>query len=82
MLISISLPSTVLLMATDDRMTIITTANRSSTTSTAKVMGTNRRCRMFRSVKALRMMVVDDIEIMPPIKILSTVAKPSALPTI
>ena len=72
MLPNISPPLTLLLRAIDDRITIITTANRSSTISTANVMGTKRRWRMFRSVKALRIMVVEDIEIMPPKKILLT----------
>jgi len=81
MLRSISSPLTVLLIAMDDRITMSTTAKRSSTMSTAKVMGTNRRLVMFKSVSALRIMVVDDIEIMPPRKMLSMVPKCSDLPT-
>ncbi len=72
MLLTISPPLTLLFRAIEDSITIITTANRSSTMSTAKVMGTNRRWRMFRSVNALMMMVVDDIDIMPPRKMLFT----------
>ena len=78
---SISPLSTVLLMATLESTTIMTTAKRSSTMSTAKIIGTKRRCRIFRSVSAFNMMVVDDMEIMPPRKMLSTAAKPSSLPT-
>ena len=73
---------TVLLMAMDDSTTISTTAKRSSTMSTANVMGTKRRCRMFRSVSAFRMMVVDDMDIMPPRNRLSTAAKSRYSPTI
>ena len=43
MLLSISPPSTVLLIAIDERSTIITTAKRSSTMSTANTPGTKRR---------------------------------------
>ena len=80
MLLSISPPSTVLLMAIDDSITIITTAKRSSTMSTAKTPGTNLRWRMFRSVSALRMMVVDDIESIAPRKMLLTLENPMLLP--
>ena len=81
MLLTISPPLTLLFSAIDDSITIITTANRSSTMSTANVIGTKRRCRMFRSVKALRMMVVEDIEIMPPRNMLFTSPNPRYLPT-
>ena len=72
MLPTISWPLTLLLMAIEDKITIKTTANKSSTMSTANVMGTKRRCRMFKSVKALIMMVVEDMDIMPPRKMLFT----------
>ena len=59
-------PSNELLMAIDESSTIITTANRSSHTSTPKVSGAKRRCRIFRSVRAFMTMVVDDIDSMAP----------------
>ena len=43
MLTTISPPLTLLFSAIDDKITIITTANRSSTMRTANVMGTKRR---------------------------------------
>ena len=80
-LFTISPPDTVLLMAIDDNITIITTANRSSTIRTANTPGTKRRWRRLRSVNALRMIVVDDIESMAPRKMLLTVVNPILLPT-
>ena len=65
-LYSISVPSTLLLMAMDDSMTIINTAKRSSTISTANTSEANFFCRRLRSVNALIMMVVDDIDSIPP----------------
>ena len=63
-----SLPSTPLSTAIDDRRTIISTAKRSSTMSTARTSEANFFCRIPMSVNALMMMVVDDIDSMPPRK--------------
>ena len=52
----------------DDRITIMSTANRSSTISTANTIEANFFWRSPRSVKALMMMVVEDMESMPPRK--------------
>ena len=60
-------------MAIDERMTSSTTATRSSTMSTAITRGTKLRCLRLRSESALMMMVVDDIDIMPPRNIASMV---------
>ena len=81
MLSNIASPLTLPVTAIEDSITIITTAKRSSTMRTASVMGTKRRCLMFRSVKALIMIVVDDMEIMPPRKMLLTRPYPRNLPT-
>ena len=77
---SISPPSTVLLMAMELRITIITTAKRSSMISTANTSEANLRCRRPRSVNALMMIVVDDIDSMPPRKRQLMVVKPSKRP--
>ena len=65
-LISSSVPSTELFSAIDDSITIINTANRSSTISTANTNAANCCWRKPMSVKALIMMVVDDIDSIPP----------------
>ncbi len=78
---SISEPSTVLLMAMDDSITIITTANKSSTMSTASTCEANFCWRSPMSVNALMMMVVDDIDSMPPRKSELIKLKCSAWPT-
>ncbi len=80
MLSSISLPSTVLFIAIDDSTTIITTANRSSTISTANTIEANFFCLRFMSVKALMIIVVDDMESIPPRKSELIIVKPSSLP--
>ena len=61
-------------------MTIITTANRSSTISTANTSEANFFCRSPRSVNAFIIMVVDDMESMPPRKRLLMLVKPSRWP--
>lgn len=66
MLSSSSDPSTESLTAIDDSTTIMSTANRSSTTSMAKTSDANFFCLSPRSVSALIMIVVDDIDSMPP----------------
>lgn len=60
--------------------TIMTTAKRSSTISTAKTSEANFFWRRLRSVKALIMMVVDDMESMPPRNRLLMVVNPSRWP--
>ncbi len=65
---SISPPSTLLLSAIDESNTIITTAKRSSTISTAKTKEANFCWRSPISVKALIMIVVDDMDSIPPRK--------------
>ena len=65
-LISISDPSTESFMAIDDNTTIITTANRSSTISTASTCDANFCWRRPISVNALMIVVVEDIDIIPP----------------
>ncbi len=65
-LISSSLPSTLLFMAIDESTTIMSTANRSSTMSTANTSEANFFCRSPRSVNAFMMIVVDDIDSIPP----------------
>ena len=55
-------------MASDDSSTSISTANRSSIISTANTSCANLRCRSPRSDSAFMMMVVDDIDIIPPRK--------------
>ena len=73
-----------MLVAIDDSNTIITTAKRSSTMSTASTCEANFFCRSPRSVKALRMIVVDDIDSMPPKKselmLLKPIRRPMAKP--
>ncbi len=74
---SISPPWSELFMAIDDRITIINTAKRSSTMSTAKTRPANFLCCIPRSLKALIMMVVDDIDSIPPRKRLLMFENPS-----
>ena len=80
MLISISPLSTLLLMATDDSNTIITTANRSSHISTANTSEAKRLCFTPKSLNALMIIVVDDIDNIPPKNKLSMFPNPSTLP--
>ena len=68
-------------LATDDSITSSTTAKRSSTMSTASTRGTKRRWRILRSSRALMMMVVDDIDSMPPRNMALTALKFSSRPT-
>ena len=77
---SISPPSTLLLMAIDDNITIINTANKSSTISTANTNDANFLCRRFISVNALMIIVVDDIESIPPKNRLFMLVNPSNRP--
>ena len=81
-LISSSEPSTELLSAIDDSITIINTANRSSTISTANTNAANFCWRRPISVNALMMMVVDDIESIPPKNRQLMKLKPKKCPTI
>ena len=64
--ISNASPSTALLTAIDDSITIITTAKRSSTMRTAKTKEANFFCLMPKSLKALIMIVVEDMDNIPP----------------
>ena len=79
-LMSISPPSTLLLMAMDESTTIITTAKRSSTISTAKTREANFFCLRFRSVKAFMIIVVEDMESIPPRNRLLMVVKSRRCP--
>ena len=63
---SISPPSTLLFTAIDDRITIMSTAKRSSTMRTANTSDANFFCRRFKSVNAFMMIVVDDMDSIPP----------------
>ena len=64
-------PSKEFFTAIDERITIITTANRSSTMSTPNTKLAKAFFRRFKSVKALMIIVVDDMESMAPRKTLS-----------
>ncbi len=75
-----SAPSTALLTAMDDRITIITTAKRSSTMSTARTSDANFCCRSPMSVNAFIIIVVDDMDSMPPRKRLLMLFMPMNLP--
>ena len=81
-LYNISPPSTLLLTAIDDNITIINTAKRSSTMSTANTIDANFLCLKFISVNALMMIVVDDIDNIPPRKRLLICENPSKCPII
>ena len=63
-------------MASDDSSTSISTANRSSIMSTASTSEANLRCRSPKSDSAFMMMVVDDIEIIPPRKMRFIMLRP------
>ncbi len=79
-LLSRSTPSTLSLMAIDDSITIINTANRSSTISTANTSDANFLWLRLRSLNAFMIMVVDDIESMPPRNRLLMLENPSRCP--
>ena len=64
----------------DDNITIISTANRSSTISTANTWEANLRWRRPRSVSAVRIIVVNDIDSIPPRNMLLIFEKPSSWP--
>ena len=55
--------------AIEESNTSIKTAKRSSMISTANTKEANLRCRIPKSLRAFMMIVVDDIEIIPPRKI-------------
>ena len=79
-----SLPSNSLFTAIEERSTIIKTANISSTINTPNTIVVNCCFRIFKSVNALMIIVVDDIDNIPPKKILSKYVKcnkrPAAYP--
>ena len=66
-----SAPSKEFFTAIDERITIITTAKRSSTMSTPKTRLAKAFLRRFKSVNALMIIVVDDMESMAPRNTLS-----------
>ena len=74
-------PSTLLFTAIDDSTTIMSTAKRSSTTSTASTREANFFCLSPMSVNALSIMVVDDIDNIPPRNMLLMKLKSSMRPT-
>ncbi len=76
--ISSASPSTALLTAMDDSITIITTAKRSSTMRTASTKEANFFCLIPKSLKALIMIVVDDMDNIPPRNRQLMVLKPMA----
>ena len=79
-LYSISPPATLSFMAMDDSITIMSTANKSSTISTANTSPANFLCCMPRSVNAFIIIVVEDIDSMPPRNRLLILEKPSRCP--
>ena len=70
-----SLPSNSLFTAIEESNTIINTANISSTISTPNTIDVNFCLRIFKSVNALIIIVVDDIDNIPPKKTLSRYVK-------
>ncbi len=74
-------PSTLLLIAIEERSTIIKTAKRSSTMSTARTREANLRCLKPMSLKALIIMVVEDIDSIPPKNRLLMLLKSRRCPT-
>ena len=77
---SSSMPSTVWLTAMVESRTISRTAKRSSTTRMPNTTPAKCWSRRPMSSKALKMMVVDDIESMPPRKRLFICPQPRARP--
>ena len=80
MLSTISIPSKCLLTANVESNTMRTTAKRSSTTRIPKTTPAKRWLRRPISSNALKMMVVDDIESIPPRKRLFMCPHPSDNP--
>ena len=80
MLMTSAMPSTCP-TAMELNSTSITTAKRSSRISTASTTWAKRFWRRPRSVRALRMMVVEDMETMPPRKMQLMASKCRSLPT-
>ena len=79
---SISMPSTCLLTATVESNTINNTANRSSTTKIPNTTPANRWLRNPMSSNALKIIVVEDIDNIPPRKRLFICPQPSDNPVI
>ena len=79
---SISMPSTCLLTATVESNTINNTANRSSTTKIPNTTPANRWLRNPMSSNALKIIVVEDIDNIPPRKRLFICPQPSDKPVI
>ena len=80
MLPSISAPSNCLLTASVESSTISTTPTRSSTTRMPSTTPVKRCPRNPMSSKALKTIAVDDIESIPPRKMLLMCEKPSDMP--
>ena len=76
-----SFPSKVALTAMVESTTIIKMAAKSSTTRTPITLPVKRSPFIFKSSKALAMMVVDDMESMAPRKMLSICDQPITLPS-
>ena len=81
-LINSSSPTNSLLTAIVERMTIIRIAIRSSTTNVPNTTPVKRWLRKPRSSNALIIIVVDDIDNIPPRKIEFIVLQPNRCPTI
>jgi hypothetical protein len=81
-LIKSSSPTNSLLTAIVERMTIIRIAIRSSTTKVPNTMPVNRWLRKPRSSKALIIIVVDDMDNIPPRNTEFIVLHPNRCPTI
>ena len=79
---SISMPSTCLLTATVESNTINNTANRSSTTKIPNTTPANRWLRNPMSSNALKIIVVEDIDNIPPRKRLFICPQPCDKPVI
>ena len=70
-----SAPSNEFFTAIEESITIITTANKYSTINTPKTKFVKAFLRKFKSVKALMIIVVDDMDNIAPKKILSRYVK-------
>ena len=77
-----SIPSTCLLTATVESKTMSKTANRSSTTKMPKTTPAKRWLRRPMSSNALKIMVVEDMESIPPRKRLFMCPQPNASPVV
>ena len=77
-----AIPFIVLPRAIVGNNTSINIPTKSSTISTPKTKSVNRCFLMFKSLNALMIMVVEDMDIIDPKKKLSMVDQPSSKPTL